>query len=752
MSTRNYYILCLVLFLTFLTGNSYAQTQSEKLTVSVKVTNFSNSSVSFSWSNFSVDKTAIYRKKISDNTWTLLQQNINGTTYTDNTISSNVEYEYKFHVTTNNTSVPEAFGYIAFGAQVALKNDRGTILLMVDDRFTSSLETELTYLQLDLISDGYDPIMVAVNKDSSVSYVKNKIDSLESAVGLDQIYLIGHIPVPYAGIIFPDGHYDHRGAWPADYYYATDATNWTDANVNFTNTSRAVNSNTSNDGKYDQSEIMDASFASISRIDFYNLTSAANNEETMLKNYLYKASEYKKGLLEADDAGLIDDKLNTYSEGFARNGYMNFSSLFGDSITTGDLVTNLENRTHKWAYSCSFGSDTSLINTATPSTLRNSSYQGVFSMVFGSYFGDWNTENNFMRSLLADGKMLTTCWAGRPHWFFHHMGLNNPIGLSSKLSVENSSNSVYLNNTTDYDVAGNSANSVHMALLGDLTLRQNYNKAITNFEATYDNVDQEIDLTWDTPVDEYVNAIEIYEASTVLGPYTLLSTVSAGSTTYTDQTVQGENYYYIRYTTLDTTLSGSYYNNSIGSYIELDTTASTNSSPLPVELVSFEAEEVNNEGELTWVSASEENFSHYEIEKSTDMTNWTTIGSVSGSSNPYQINHYQFTDRELTSGVTYYRLKMVDLDATYEYSNIETISTSRNRLNVYPNPTTDNTITVTTERRFRNIKIEDIEVLDQNGRSVGFQFNGTTGRLIIDAQQGIYILKVMDESRRIILL
>ena len=59
---------------------------------------------------------------------------------------------------------------------------------------------------------------------------------------------------------------------------------------------------------------------------------------------------------------------------------------------------------------------------ATVSQLHNADYQGVFGMMLGSYFGDWNTQDNLMRSSVANGKLLTNVWAGRPNWFFHHMG------------------------------------------------------------------------------------------------------------------------------------------------------------------------------------------------------------------------------------------------------------------------------------------------------------------------------------------
>ncbi len=751
MTTRtNYYGLCYVLFFIFLTNIAIAQTQSEKLTVSIQVSSFSNSSVSFSWDNYDINYTDIYRKEISNTSWTLLQGNVSGTTFTDNSISSNKEYEYKFEVTTNNTSVPTAYGYIAFGAQIAKKDNRGNILLVVDDRFTSSLTLELDNLQYDLISDGYTPILIACSKDSSVSFVKNMIDSVNTASSLNSVYLIGHIAIPYAGIIFPDGHTDHRGAWPTDLFYVTDSSNWSDNSINYTNTTRTANTNLVNDGKFDQSSISDEAFAAISRVDFYDLPANGNTETQMLSNYLMQVSRYKRGEIVAVDNGLIDDKLSTFSEGFARNGFMNFSSLFGDSITTGDLITNLESRTHKWAYSCSYGTDTSMWNTADPTVLNTSNYQGIFSMVFGSYFGDWNTQDNFMRSLLADGKMLTTCWAGRPHWFYHHMGLNNPISLSSKMSIENSTASMSLT-TTAYDVAGYSPNSVHMSLLGDLTLRQNYNPALTTFNGTYDSADDEIDLSWNAPANTNVTAYEIYKASSKLGPYTLLASVTSG-TSYTDATVLTDNFYFIKYITLDTTLSGSYYNNSVGTFISLNPSSSSSADPLPVELMSFKAEKIKDEGVLTWSTASEVNFSHYEVEKSLDMNNWALINTVKGSEHANQMNSYFTIDPELAKGITYYRLKMVDIDGSYEYSHIETISTTRNKLSVYPNPTTNNTVTVSTERRMRNIKSNDVEVLDNNGRSVSFSLNDFTGELTIDGSRGIYTVRVLGESRRIILL
>ena len=48
-------------------------------------------------------------------------------------------------------------------------------------------------------------------------------------------------------------------------------------------------------------------------------------------------------------------------------------------------------------------------------------------MFFGSYFGDWDSQNDFLRAALATTNYtLTSAWVGRPYWFFHHMALGKP--------------------------------------------------------------------------------------------------------------------------------------------------------------------------------------------------------------------------------------------------------------------------------------------------------------------------------------
>src|SRR6185295_7041057 len=59
--------------------------------------------------------------------------------------------------------------------------------------------------------------------------------------------------------------------------------------------------------------------------------------------------------------------------------------------------------------------------------------QAVFTLIFGSWLGDWDHEDNFMRSILAAPTCsLATAWSGRPHWFVHPLGLGETIGYVTR--------------------------------------------------------------------------------------------------------------------------------------------------------------------------------------------------------------------------------------------------------------------------------------------------------------------------------
>lgn len=114
---------------------------------------------------------------------------------------------------------------------------------------------------------------------------------------------------------------------------------------------------------------------------------------------------------------------------------------------------------------------------------------------------------------------------------------------------------------------------------------------------------------------------------------------------------------------------------------------------LPIELVVFTANKQNNATQLDWSTASEINSAYFIIEHSVDGLNFEAIGQVAAAGESVTQMHYEFLHNNPAIGYNYYRLKMVDQDETFEYSNLqavyfEDLQTAR----LYPNPATDYTV------------------------------------------------------------
>ena len=96
-------------------------------------------------------------------------------------------------------------------------------------------------------------------------------------------------------------------------------------------------------------------------------------------------------------------------------------------------------------------------------------------------------------------------------------------------------------------------------------------------------------------------------------------------------------------------------------------------SSLPIKLISFNATRQNNQTQLTFSTATEENNSFFAIERSGNGTDFRTIGKVNGAGTTTSIQNYTFTDETPLSGINYYRLKQVDFDGQFSYSPVATV-------------------------------------------------------------------------------
>ncbi|PKP22146.1 MAG: hypothetical protein CVU05_05110 [Bacteroidetes bacterium HGW-Bacteroidetes-21] len=95
--------------------------------------------------------------------------------------------------------------------------------------------------------------------------------------------------------------------------------------------------------------------------------------------------------------------------------------------------------------------------------------------------------------------------------------------------------------------------------------------------------------------------------------------------------------------------------------------------PLPVELVFFKAKSESDNVVLEWITTSEINNDYFDVERSSNGVDFATIGSVNGAGNSSNMNSYVFADDSPLNGLSYYRLKQVDFDGKFVFSNIESI-------------------------------------------------------------------------------
>ena len=113
---------------------------------------------------------------------------------------------------------------------------------------------------------------------------------------------------------------------------------------------------------------------------------------------------------------------------------------------------------------------------------------------------------------------------------------------------------------------------------------------------------------------------------------------------------------------------------------------------LPVDLVSFSAKLTADEKvAIKWTTENEFNFKHFELERTTDFRNIDRLTTVVGSQNFNTKNDYDWIDSNPSRGNNYYRLKQVDTDGQFEYSDWEVVEVSNgfDKIKVFPNPAVD---------------------------------------------------------------
>ncbi len=479
-----------------------------------------------------------------------------------------------------------ATGYIVIGEDRRLPDSHGTIALVIDSLVAKDISSQIDRLEQDLKSEWWKVARIIVpraEKFSGVSVLKTKnaIEQLyeQEKNALKAAFLIGHVAVPYSGLIRPDGHPDHLGAWPADAYYGDMDGVWTDISANDSvSASRQANKNIPGDGKFDQNTIPSNIEVAIGRVDFYDMPafhdsnkqeSLYDTEIALLKRYFDKNHSFRSGnSLSIPRRALIDDNFGSYSpEMFASSGWRLASICDKDSIRTGKALNILKDSSYMWFYGCGGGSYVSCSGVAVTTDFAKQPIKSVFTSLFGSYFGDWDNTNNIMRALVAaDGQTLVCSWSARPHWYFHCMGLGYTVGDAFLASINNDGSSsmyypnVYFTQSFPNGIVYQAGQrGVHVALIGDPSLRMAMGGIPQASKLSISQPGTFTQLKWQPASDPNVQYIVFRADST--GKSKLLTDIPLQSTTsFNDSSVVRGKYHYSVYSVkLRNSPSASYY-------------------------------------------------------------------------------------------------------------------------------------------------------------------------------------------------
>ncbi len=167
--------------------------------------------------------------------------------------------------------------------------------------------------------------------------------------------------------------------------------------------------------------------------------------------------------------------------------------------------------------------------------------------------------------------------------------------------------------------------------------------------------------------------------------------------------------------------------------------------PLPISLLEFTAAKQNKVVDLNWQTSTEQNSSHFDVEFSRDGSKFENIGQVNAAGFSNTVRNYALIHSTPINGVNYYRLKLVDADGSYKYSEVRTVKFSNTKaISIMPNPTADLVYITSNEGGV----LQSVALYSASGKLLKFANNFVLGKSIdlSTYTSGVYILKLMDKE------
>ena len=647
-------------------------------------------------STFSTRRGHQVRRRIKgEKNWgEIVQLPSNATTYSDSTAQAGVTYEYQvgryYIYDSNSWKYSEAMGYVMVPVKPPLQEDRGRVILIVDQTLVPALAAELAQYQRDLAADGWEVVRhdvprrvvpAADTAAASWSSRRAEIDGVRSILRAAWLadpartkaaMLIGSIPVPYAGNANFDGHSNHTGAMPADMFYADVLGEWTDdlTDTRINTSDLTVDTrhlNLPGDGKLDTASRVNGVLLlatvgqqsappfpmqlQVGRIDFSNMTvfpSPQMTETELIRRYLRKAHEYryKSGrYAQLRDRALLNNTwgFNGIGTNILRGAVASFGNGAIEEWPSGSWAAQNASGSFTFGDFGGAGGPTVIGNVGNANDFGRIPNNSVFASAYGSYFFDFEYPNNAMRALLAsteDSLSLTSVWMSDEGLQIATMGAGETVGYGWLAQM----NAGYRGQAMGaFEQPGGSTSPVglYANFHGDPTLRLFYYEPASNLRATPTPSGMQLD--WDASAANGVIGYHVYRATNSAGPFVRISGTQPTvvnpsgspltSTTFVDGTsAPGNSFtYMVRPIRLQTTGSGQYYNPGSGTMVTTTHTAGALANPGQVSATALSSNKIL----ISW-SDNSTTETGFEIQRRLPGNSWNTVGMAPANATSYE--------------------------------------------------------------------------------------------------------------------
>ncbi|GAB2810413.1 LamG-like jellyroll fold domain-containing protein [Ferruginibacter profundus] len=314
---------------------------------------------------------------------------------------------------------------------------------------------------------------------------------------------------------------------------------------------------------------------------------------------------------------------------------------------------------------------------------------------------------------------------------YYNFDIGTAGGTNTGLtSLPDGSANAYTATLTNFALTGATSNWVesYAMVIPTATAATNITGGFTGFTAN-----------WNAPVLGTVNSYTVEVSSTIDFSSPVAGSpfnVAFGTNSLAVTGLTASTNYYYRVSADKTSVTGQ------GAFSNTITALAV----LPVNLLSFSVSKSTGANLLQWSTASEINSKYFELLRSEDGTNFTPVSKIYSNGNSSSVKNYQYADNLSANlpPVYYYRLKMVDINGSFTYSDIVLVKNGKGiTITVYPNPAQDK---VTVNITDKNLLRTTASLSDISGKILQtINITQTVTTLDISAyQKGVYVLRLAD--------